>query len=471
MPKRILLIDSDESFVQGLAAAANARGFAALTATNSEQGMALARQESPDLIVVCVEAQPTNGYMLCTRLKKDDRLKDIPVILTSANATADSFEKHKKLKTRAEDYLIKPFGSQAVMQMAARLLGVPAPDGADEMVPIDDESLEMGNLTGGEDEPIQLGEDEAAQARSGNEESMDVEELEELIELDDAPAPAPRRGGDEDLEMFDQAFDALKPTGGAGGVPVEKPRLRVAPDPDPEPPSVERRREPTELSAPTDDQVLGLDEDSVLAQLEPEPPQRKAPPQAQRNTSSRPGPPGIRGGEKQGTELRGLKEELEEKGKQLAELQEQQSALEGQAQELKDEAVKRDASAKALQQRADALAAAAKKFERELTAARNELKGGGGRSLSAELDKTREEVAALTGEKDLLREERDDLRKQLADAQAAAKQNEERAVRAYQKMKGDEKLRDRMRKALQIALALLEDGAVDTGSGSEKKSA
>ena len=42
--------------------------------------MALAKQDNPDLIVVCVEAQPTNGYMLCTRLKKDDRLKQIPVI-------------------------------------------------------------------------------------------------------------------------------------------------------------------------------------------------------------------------------------------------------------------------------------------------------------------------------------------------------------------------------------------------------
>ena len=38
-------------------------------------------------------------------------------------------------------------------------------------------------------------------------------------------------------------------------------------------------------------------------------------------------------------------------------------------------------------------------------------------------------------------------------------------------MKGDEKLRERMKKALQIALALLEDGVVDAGSEAEKKSA
>src|SRR5437762_5746803 len=126
MPKRILLIDSDESFAQGLAAAADAGGFKGLTATNSEQGMALALKQKPDLIVVCVEAQPTNGYMLCTRLKKDDRLKDVPVILTSANATPDSFEKHKRLKTRAEDYLIKPFAPQAMLQKVSQLLGFAA---------------------------------------------------------------------------------------------------------------------------------------------------------------------------------------------------------------------------------------------------------------------------------------------------------------------------------------------------------
>src|SRR5438046_8621287 len=126
MPKRILLIDPDEPFTQGLATAATAVGFKASTASDSEKGMALAKQENPDVIVVCVEAQPTNGYMLCTRLKKDDRLKNIPVLLTSANATPDSFEKHKKLKTRAEEYLIKPFDVDGFFEKAGPLMGLAA---------------------------------------------------------------------------------------------------------------------------------------------------------------------------------------------------------------------------------------------------------------------------------------------------------------------------------------------------------
>jgi hypothetical protein len=363
--------------------------------------------------------------------------------------------------------LIKPFGARDVLEMAARLLGVPAPE-LEAEVAMDDESLGLESGLSGEDEPIQLAEDEAAEARSAGDEQ--VVELDELVEMDDAPVPAPAAGGDDtDLDMFDQAFDALKPAGAKGPVPAEKPRLRVAPDPEPEPDS--RQREPTELSAAADEQLLGLDEDSALAELETLAPVREPSP-------ARAVPkPRAASRARTSNDVSELRRELEDKEKQLSEVQQQQEALEQQAQQLKEEAVKRDASAKALQQRADALAAAAKKFERELTAAREELKAGGGKShlhrLEAELEKAREEIAALTGEKDLLREERDELRAQLAAAQSSAKQNEDRALRAYQKMKGDDKLRERMRKALQIALALLEEGAVDAGAASEaeKKSA
>ena len=428
MPKRILLIDSDESFSEGLAAAATAAGFRASTASDSEQGMALARQDNPDLIVVCVEAQPTNGYMLCTRLKKDDRLKAIPVILTSANATPDSFEKHKRLKTRAEDYLIKPFAPQDMLNKAAELLGMPPLVDGDAGT--GDESLGLGDLVEGQDEPIQLGETEAAEAHSGNEEAIDVEELEELVEIDEEVEPEPEApaGGDEDLDMFDQAFDALKPTNGAApptfaSRPAELKRRPPQPG-----------REPTELTAPTDDEMLGLTDDAELA-IEPELAAAEPPPRA---------PERLRAGG----------------GGRVSQLEEE-------VQKLKEEIAKREAAAKTLQQRADSLAAAAKKFERELTAAREEGKGGSKSEvarLQRELDKVREEVAALT-------EERDDVHRQLERAQSVAKQNEERAIKAYQKMKGDEKLREKTRKALQIALALLDDVTFSVDSESEKDSA
>ena len=389
--------------------------------------MSLAKQENPDLIVVCVEAQPTNGYMLCTRLKKDDQLKAIPIILTSANATPDSFEKHKKLKTRAEEYLIKPFAPQIMLEKASQLLGVQLPpeQGEEEIVAVEDEPLGLGDLVDGEDEPISLSAADVAEARSAlTEEPLVVEEVEEVIEL-------PEDGGDKDLEMFDKAFDSLGTNGSQAPASSATSRFADAPAaqaaaPAPKPAIA------IEVEAPADDAVLRSlvqgeepvavndpeDFDAKIAELESRLAERDAElDHARKGAASSTEVIRIKESKnKAEKEILRLREELNAKDKELVELQEQQTALESQAQQLKDDAVKREAAAKSLQQRADALAAAAKKFERELTAAREEAKKGGAAAelktklsaLDKELEAAKTEIAALTGEKDLLSEERDD---------------------------------------------------------------
>ena len=429
MSKRILLIDSDEGFARGLSSAIKARGFAATLATNSEQGMSLAKKDNPDLIIVCVEAQPTNGYMLCTRLKKDDQLKDIPVILTSANATPDSFEKHKKLKTRAEEYLIKPFAPQAMLEKASQLLGVKlAPEQQGESV---GEAFALGDLEGVEDEPISLSAADVAEARSAlTEDPLVVEEVEEVVEIQE------EGGGDDELEMFDKAFDSLGSTGG----PVPSSTTRFAEGQDGKAEEVELRelKEPTELSAP--------DDDDVLRSLDQHEPVSAPPPRATK-------------AEKPDKEVLRLKQDLKAKDEELEELQEQ-------ARQLKDDAVKREAAAKTLQQRADALATAAKKLERDKGGS-DELKSRM-KQLEKELESARAELSAVTGEKDLLAEERDELKKQLEESQASAGQNEDRAVKAYARIKNGEKLREKARKALEIALQLLETASERENDESEK---
>lgn len=480
MSKRILLIDSDESFAQGLVSAITAHGFSATAATNSEQGMTLAKQDAPDLIVVCVEAQPTNGYMLCTRLKKDDQLKDIPVILTSANATADSFEKHKKLKTRAEEYLIKPFEPQLMLQKASALLGVDlGAEVEEEILSVEDEPLGLEELGQGDDEPISLSAADAAEARNGRaEEALEIEEVEEVEVHEEQPS------GEDDLELFDKAFDSL---GGASSPPEQTTRfsdLQTAPaarGQDAGRSAKAERKEPTELSAP--------DDDAVLNSLESEPPQasreeaddghldarlaelqREVAPAGPRKSSPPSGPRPKAEAPRLDAGVRGEDEEL-------AGLRERHTRLEEEAQQLKDEAAKREAAARALQQRADSLAAAAKKFERELSAAREESKKAGNAAeleakvgeLEGEVAGLREQVAALTGEKEVLAEARDELKKQLDEAQASAEQNEDRAVKAYGRIKSEEKLRERARKALQIALQLLEENADEDEESPSKK--
>ena len=49
-----------------------------------------------------------NGFSVCNKLKKDPALKDVPLIIMSSESSDETFEQHRKLRTRAEDYVHKP---------------------------------------------------------------------------------------------------------------------------------------------------------------------------------------------------------------------------------------------------------------------------------------------------------------------------------------------------------------------------
>ena len=475
MSKRILLIDSDETFARSLKSALEERGLAVLVASNSEQGMSLAKSEGPDLIVVCVEAQPTNGYMLCTRLKKDEQLKLVPVILTSANATPESFEKHKKLKTRAEEYLIKPFEPEALLHRIGSLLRIdippaaPAPD--EEILAMDDEPLGLGDLVG-EDEPVHLTDSEAAEAHAGSpppfgdDVEIDNVEVEEVLSEEDA-SPLDQHAGpqgmdehapasDEDLDLLDAAFDALSPASRPPPATHDTTRnaMRIAEGDELDPAMLPGHADP-----------IQADDVDVVAEEAPHAAQAEAVAALEARIHELEGSVATKDTEleaaKKGssassvTELRKLKEarskadkenvrlkeELNEKEKELIELRDQQAALEQQAQTLEDDGLKREIAAKALQQRAEALAAAAKKFERELGAAREELKSVG--TLKARVAEFEKEGASfqelknkhLSLEQELEKrkieaaQSQAELVKSTADAEGLAAQHKERATR------------------------------------------
>ena len=49
-----------------------------------------------------------NGFPVCNKLKKDPALKDVPLIIMSSESSEETFEQHRKLRTRADDYVHKP---------------------------------------------------------------------------------------------------------------------------------------------------------------------------------------------------------------------------------------------------------------------------------------------------------------------------------------------------------------------------
>ncbi|MEM7105913.1 MAG: ATP-binding protein [Bacteroidota bacterium] len=103
---RLLLVEDNHDLVQFLVATLEDR-YQLQIARDGEEGINLALQEVPDLIISDVMMPGKNGYELCETLKQDERSSHIPIILLTAKADMDS--KIAGLEFGADAYMTKPF--------------------------------------------------------------------------------------------------------------------------------------------------------------------------------------------------------------------------------------------------------------------------------------------------------------------------------------------------------------------------
>ncbi|MDB4968012.1 MAG: response regulator receiver [Myxococcales bacterium] len=121
----VYLIDADANLDAHLVGELARYGFRVEASADSNDLMQR-KDDLPSLVVLCIDPKRT-GWAVCNRLRKSMTLKTTPLIITSAEATEKDFEDHKKLKTRAEEYLHKPFGVEAIVDKIGGLIGMPDP--------------------------------------------------------------------------------------------------------------------------------------------------------------------------------------------------------------------------------------------------------------------------------------------------------------------------------------------------------
>lgn len=185
----ILVIDAETDFAAQLAGALRDANLTPLLAADATLGLDLARQKLPAAIVVCVELPRMSGYSVCTKIRKDEALKGIPVIITSSRATPETFESHSRLSTRADEYLKKPFPPATLVELLRPLLGDAMADG-----PIQVDGEEVDIVDDVLDVPATLGDDEAFSPDEVR--SLDGGyEPAQTTAVNQVPVSAPQRGG------------------------------------------------------------------------------------------------------------------------------------------------------------------------------------------------------------------------------------------------------------------------------------
>ncbi|MFZ5876866.1 MAG: ATP-binding protein [Nitrospirota bacterium] len=94
--------------------------YRVLKASNGREGVGVAVQALPDLIISDVMMPEMDGYQLCRAIRGDERTKHIPIILLTARA--DMAMKIEGLEHGADDYLTKPFNAQELRAKIKSLL-------------------------------------------------------------------------------------------------------------------------------------------------------------------------------------------------------------------------------------------------------------------------------------------------------------------------------------------------------------
>ena len=102
----VLVIEDDNSMARVLEVQLTTNGYHVLTAINGEEGLKLALEQPPDLILSDIMMPIMDGYELCRNVKRNPKLWHIPVILLSAKA--DKASVIHGFAVGAAKYLVKP---------------------------------------------------------------------------------------------------------------------------------------------------------------------------------------------------------------------------------------------------------------------------------------------------------------------------------------------------------------------------
>ncbi len=115
--KTILVVDDEPHIVMGLRDALEFEGFRVIAASNGREGIALARTESPDAIILDLMLPDVNGYAVCEEVRRINAL--VPIVMLTARS--QETDKVRGLDAGADDYVTKPFG---VNELIARVRAI-----------------------------------------------------------------------------------------------------------------------------------------------------------------------------------------------------------------------------------------------------------------------------------------------------------------------------------------------------------
>lgn len=117
--KNILVADDSLTERTRITQILETAGYTVLSAASGNEAFALAAEQQPDMLFLDILMEDGDGYKTCRSMKRDERTRDIPVIMVSSKSNA--VDKKWAEKLGADGYVVKPYADEEITAVISTL--------------------------------------------------------------------------------------------------------------------------------------------------------------------------------------------------------------------------------------------------------------------------------------------------------------------------------------------------------------
>lgn len=120
MAAKILIVEDERAIAENLQALLAAKGYVVILADDGADGIAKARLERPDVMLLDIMLPKMGGFDVCKILKANPAMKKTKIIMITGLGRMGDVE--KAFQNGADDYIIKPFDTQRLFKKLDKAL-------------------------------------------------------------------------------------------------------------------------------------------------------------------------------------------------------------------------------------------------------------------------------------------------------------------------------------------------------------
>jgi two-component system phosphate regulon response regulator PhoB len=142
MPPRLLLVEDESALAELLKYNLEREGYDVRVANDGEEAMMLAREASPDLVLLDWMLPKASGVEVCRRLRAQQATRNTPIVMLTARG--EEGDRVRGLDTGADDYVTKPFSMSELLARLRAVMRRIRPGLADDKISCGDIVLDRG---------------------------------------------------------------------------------------------------------------------------------------------------------------------------------------------------------------------------------------------------------------------------------------------------------------------------------------